>query len=77
MSESSDKPEKLAPRKPFQYSLRSLFVITAIVALFLGLVKWQPMIAAAVFFLGYFNVSRLPRCESLFRWDSALPFACC
>jgi hypothetical protein len=42
MNESSRKPDQ---PNPFQYSLRSLLVVTTVLALLLGLAKWNPTIA--------------------------------
>ncbi len=56
-------PEEPAPPKPFQYSLRSLFVITTVLAVLLGLAKMFPhqvipALVAFVIFLLYFFVAR-------------------
>jgi hypothetical protein len=45
MSEPIENRDK---RKPFQYSLRSLLIVTTGVALLLGLIKWQPVIGPIV-----------------------------
>jgi hypothetical protein len=42
MSEPRENPNEAATRKPFQYSLKSLFVITTLLAVALKVLKWQP-----------------------------------
>jgi hypothetical protein len=54
MSTSSDKPDEPALRKPFQYSLRSLFLVVTALAVCLGLFKWyHPPVALAAFVVSY------------------------
>jgi hypothetical protein len=48
MSKPSDEPDEPAPRKPIQYSIRSLFVITTLVALWLSSAKMFPNMEVAI-----------------------------
>jgi hypothetical protein len=54
MLEPTDKPERIEQQKPFQYSLRSLFVVTTALAVFLGVCKWCPPLPTALYVWGYF-----------------------
>ncbi len=56
MPEPREQTEK---RKPFQYSLRSLFVVTTLLAVWLGLWKLSPLLGVAFFAVPFFSLPSL------------------